>query len=355
MNTFENSEQNGSPSENPLDVKKELRGLLMKFHPDRVGQSQKKAEELSKILTELFEAAKEGRAVRTWSDLNTESTSHYKEGDTVHFVRQDDEGNVHEAEFRLPKWVRSFRQGLAAFSEGKSDEEVREVLEFDPLIVDRKAQREAKSLIDGARTIDELIRTQEKIRQSKSLLETSQRKLLREIAGKIAGAYSPLLQNATKLSELTSLSRDVQDLIRNASEAAQEDKDYFLNILSMIVDARAEAAGSILLEDKEDTEELEKIASYITAINAFPFNDPHKKEDLIRNGNKAAHAVFMEAMKKTRSEKGLEQLHEYVFRFPFSPDANGEDVRNETLTWIEKKWLSYFSPEARDAQKNLTS
>ncbi|OGG72492.1 hypothetical protein A3A38_02515 [Candidatus Kaiserbacteria bacterium RIFCSPLOWO2_01_FULL_53_17] len=353
MSSIENPED-VVPTEDPADVKKELRGLLMKFHPDRVARAQKKAEELSKILTALLDAADEGRVIQGWNDLAVGAESAlYKEGDLVHFIRQDNDGNIHDAEFRLPKWVRAFRQGLAAFAEGRSDDDVQNILDFDPLSADRRAQRALKARIDVARTVDDLIRTQENIQQSKSLLEKSRRKLLREIVGRIAGAYSPLAGQATKLGELTSLSKDVRDLIDDASHAAQEDKDYFLNILSMIFDARAEVIGFTMVENKEDGEKLEKIGSYITAIQAFPFADRVKKEELIRKGNELARAIFMESMKKSRSERSLERLHEYVYHFPFSPDDAGEAIRTDVLTWIEKKWSSYFSPEARGAQKNI--
>lgn len=326
----------------------------MKFHPDKIPQSSH-ADDVSKILTQLWSAALEGRAIKTWADLASDvnvSGFTYKEGDSVYFVRQDENGNVYEAEFQLPKWVKTFRQALEAFSEGKSDEEVRTILEFDPIVVDRKAQREMKNLIDATRTVDDLIRVQENVRQSKTLLEQSRQKLLREIVGKIAGAYSPLLSGATKFNELTSLSQDVRKLIDDASIAAKEDKDYFLGVLSMIIDSRAEMIGSTILESEEGTE-LEKIAGFITAISAFPFKDQVKKEALIGQGNELAHSTFMENMKRARSEKGLERLHEYAYRFPFSLDDEGERVRNDILQWIEKKWYSYFSPEAREAQNNM--
>ena len=121
----------------------------------------------------------------------------------------------------------------------------------------------------------------------------------------------------------------------------------------MIFDARAEVIGFTMVENKEDGEKLEKIGSYITAIQAFPFADRVKKEELIRKGNELARAIFMESMKKSRSERSLERLHEYVYHFPFSPDDAGEAIRTDVLTWIEKKWSSYFSPEARGAQKNI--
>lgn len=341
-------------SEDPTDVRKELKGLLMKFHPDRLPQGIRNSDEISKILTELLSAATEGRSIRTWPDLDVDSKSPHKEGDLVHFVRQDDRGEVYEAEFRLPKWVRSFRKGLAAFSEGRSDEEVKNILNFDPATVDRKSQREMRPLIESARTINDLIKIQEDILRADSLLDASKRKLLREIAGKIAGAYSPLLQNATKLGELKAISRDVQELIHDASEAAREDKDYFLNILSMVIDARADIIGTSLLENADDQSRLERIAGYITAIYSFPFKDTGRKNELIRNGNELARSIFIEDMKRARSEQGLQRLHEYAYRFPFSPDSAGEIIRNEVLTWIEKKWGAYFSPNATSLRKNAS-
>lgn len=365
MNSKNDSiEKSGPPPENPKEVRREVLNLLKETHPDSVPALQVHTKEVQRILTELLDDAATGRISRTWDELavshvqasedqKIRSSAPYRQGDPVRFVRKDDEGNVHDAEFQLPKWIRAFRKALAAFYQGKSDDEVRAILEHDPIVADRNARRALTGTIDTAKTVNDLIKVQEKIQESNVLLTETRRKLLREIVGRIAAAYMPLVSHAERMSDLRSVSRDVRELIEESSIAAKDDKNYFLGILSAITDVRAESIGSALLENLEDEESLNRIGSYITTIESFPFADSTKKAELLNRGNEMARGLFMESMKRTKTEKGLNKLHEYVYRFPFSLDDAGEATRNDIQNWIEKKWYSYLSPEALKAQTSM--
>lgn len=358
MNPRETPDQNGPSPEDPKDLRRELRALVMKAHPDRIPKELRpRAESLIRILTTLLDEAKKGNAIRTWSDLAApgQSAATYKEGDSLELVRVDDSGEVHGGQVQLPKWTKVFRNALNAFFAGQSIEEVKHILNFDPVAADRVARRELNAVITSAPTVDELIKTQDKILESKVLLDKSRQDLLREVVGRIVGAYSQPLAQAAQLSNLTSLSNEVKQLIEQASLAAKNDKDYFLGALSMIIDVHAESIAGGMLENPDDKKKLDAIAGFITAVGGFTFADQRKKDDLLQRGNDTAREILMESMKRTRSEKGLERLYEYVYRFPFSPDDAGEAIRAEIHHWIEKKWYSYLSPEAQEAQAIMGS
>ncbi|MEK7509460.1 MAG: hypothetical protein AAB605_01990 [Patescibacteria group bacterium] len=356
MATADNAERNGPTPEDPAEMRKQLRRLLMRSHPDTMGESRARAEETTKTLIALLDATKLGRAPRTWDEVpESNQPAQFREGQPAHFVRREENGGIHELAITLPKWTKAFRSALEAFLAGASDDDVRTILTFDPIAADRNARRELSAQISAARNVPELLAAQESVQRQNLLLPITRQKLLREIIGRIASVYTPSIHQTQSLANLSSLSDDVRQIITTASIAAEDDKQYFLNVLAMIADIRAEAIGSTMLEDGDAEKKLGAIGAYITAVSAFPFSNTQKKDDLLRAGNKMAHDILMESMKRLRSEKGLERLHEYVSRFPFSLDDAGEAARSDLHNWIEKKWQSYFSPEAKESQVGMTS
>lgn len=357
-NSPENTEKNGPAPEDPQEVRKELRALIAKSHPDRLPEEvRSRAAKLMPVLTTLLDEATRGKAIRTWSELAApgQSSGTFKEGDVVELVRVDESGEIHGGQVKLPKWTKIFRNAVSAFYAGQSIDEVRHLLDFDPVAADRVARRELSDVISRAQTVTDLIKSQDEILKSKFLLDKTRQDLLREVVGRIAGAYTQELAKANSLNNLRSLSDEVKQLIEEGSVAAQDDKDYFLGVLSMIIDVHAESLAKEILENSDDIKTLDAIASFITAVSAFNFANPQKAADLLRLGNESARKVLMNAMQKTRTEKGLERLHEYVYRFPFSADDAGEEIRKEIHAWIEKKWYSYLSPEALENQSKIRS
>lgn len=351
MRRPENLERSGPEPEDPKEMRRDVRRLLKKSHTDVVGSTSQNPDDVAKILISLLDAVKDGRAPRTWTEVPKENEpAQFSEGRPVVFIRKEESGEVHELPITLPKWTKIFRNALDAFLSGKSDEEVLNILTFDPAQADRNAQRGLMQRIKDAKNVQELLAVQDDIQKQKFLFPDSRQKLLREIVGSVAGAYSQTLSKAEKMSDLAAIFDDLRLLINESSIAAKDDKDYFLGVFSAIVDARAASMGEQILEDGEDEKRLDAVASFITAVGAFPFSDAEKKKTLVQRGNEMAHQILMESMKKTRTEKGLERLHEYVYRFPFSPDDAGEALRHDVHNWIEKKWYSYLSPEALEAQ-----
>src|SRR3989344_2217603 len=333
----ENGEQRQSP-EKKFTKLRDLVLLMGKVHSEHIGGSREKGspaylgDELVKILSGL----KATGQMNEWQpDLRIKIIS--QTSPEVRLVRKmgDQKPEISDL-ILLPRNSRSFLLALDAYTEGKSWDEVIQMLgRRHEHGVDRAQIEELENEAVDIRTFEDAgnLAARVHMRLTNQHSQTSVMRVVHRIV-------EMLIEEKTKdLTEFRQLQKPQLEL--EAFAKSQNGKYFVTSMFFDFIDAAALRIGRKMISDARSADELRKVLQAIHG-HAFRFADAYTAPFAESQEDAIAKLDFLEKLRNKRSAQGLDDLRKEVEAYQFKSAEMAPKYREQIVGFIERKREVYW-------------